>query len=93
MSVDWPYPPPRWCCSGGAGVECVCPPMERALRAWSSGAMMPPMSKEERERCLEEIGRVEGWDRGEHEADTDAELARNVLSAWTDYCRDQGMIP
>jgi hypothetical protein len=50
------------------------------------------MTPEQREWCLEEIGSVEGYDRAEHVEDSDSDLASTVLCAWTDYCRDKGMI-
>lgn len=71
---------------------CVCGPMERSLRGWIAGRIETPMTTEQREACLDEIGRVEGYVRADHEAEDDAQLARTTLSAWTDYCRDKGLI-
>lgn len=67
--------------------------MERALRGWQDGRMAAPMTPDQRETCLAEIERVEGYSRGDHERDIDKELARTVLTAWTDYCRDKGLLP
>lgn len=84
------------CCMAAPGHEpfgCVCPTEEKALRGWMrSDAAMPAMTTEQREYCLQEIGRVEGYDRSEWEDSTDKDLARGVISAWTDYCRDKGLL-
>lgn len=88
-SINWPIAP---CCSPGNG-GCACAPMERALRAWSGGYEgIPAMTAEQRNACLDEIGQVEGWIRSEHADLSDGDLARNVLSAWMDFCRDKGLI-
>jgi hypothetical protein len=50
------------------------------------------MTPEQREWCLNEIGQIEGYERDEHIPDSDADLARTVLHAWTDYCRDKGLL-
>lgn len=72
---------------------CICPHNERVLRGYTRGeATLPAMTPEQREWCLEEIGSVEGYDRAEHVEDSDSDLASTVLCAWTDYCRDKGMI-
>lgn len=81
------------CCYGSYGsCGCVCTDMERAVRAWSGGADMPAMTAEQRTHCLDEIGRVEGYVRGEYESLADRDVASGVLSAWTDYCRDKGLL-
>jgi len=87
LHLDWPAVA---CCMGDDG--CVCGPMERALRGWSASRAPSPMSAEQREACLDEIGRVEGYERATHEGDDDTQLANTVLSAWTDYCRDKGLL-
>lgn len=80
--------------------DCICPPNELALRAWSSisnivtgqstaGRAMTPG---EREWCFQEIDQVEGYCRANHANETDSQLARVVLNAWRDYARDKGMI-
>lgn len=71
---------------------CLCPPEERALRQWSEGGG-PPMTAEQREWCLCEIEAVEGYSREDCETNEDALLATTVLSAWTDFCRDKGLLP
>lgn len=53
---------------------------------------MPTMTAAQREACLNEIGRVEGWTRVEHEHDPDSLLASAVLCARADYCRDKGLM-
>jgi hypothetical protein len=65
-------------------------PNERALRCFVYGVLTVPMSREQREWCLSEIGSVEGYDRENHETSNDRDLAGAVLSAWRDYCRDKG---
>ena len=76
-----------------SGGECTCPEQERALRAYVSRFPAPPlMNGKQRDWCLSEIGSVEGWRREDHVADTDQVLARAVLDAWTDYCRDKGLL-
>lgn len=52
---------------------------------------MPAMTKKQREYCLNEIGRVEGYDRNDYLRCTDKELANAVLCAWLDYARDKGL--
>ena len=66
--------------------------MERALRAWKGGQDMPPMTREQREACLDEINQVEGWRRSDHEHLSDQDLASDVLSAWIDCFRDNGLL-
>jgi hypothetical protein len=50
------------------------------------------MTPAQREECLEEIGRVEGYDPKDYAQLTDRDLARSVLHAWADYCRDKGLL-
>lgn len=50
------------------------------------------MNTEQREFCLREIDRIEGYKRAEHESEDDSDLANTTLSAWTDYCRDKGLL-
>ena len=89
MAVSWPAV--AWCCHK-AEAECECPPAERALRAYAAGECSVPMTPEQRKACLEEIAQVEGYRPEDHAGDADGDLARAVLSAWVDYCRDQGLI-
>jgi hypothetical protein len=53
---------------------------------------LPPMTIDQILWCLKEIDSVEGHSDDDHLKDTDAELARGVINAWTDYCRDKGLI-
>ena len=81
------------CCFAGEESGCVCGPQERVLRAYiDSEPGLQAMTPEQRIWCLLEIDQIEGHDRKDHEADSDPQLARSVLSAWMDYCRDKGMI-
>lgn len=50
------------------------------------------LSSAQREWCLTEIDSVEGHRRADHEHDTDGELAHATIDAWTDYCRDKGLM-
>lgn len=87
--TSWPAPQ---CCQG-PGEPCVCGIEERALRGWVRRAPdMLPMNDMQRGWCLNEIGRVEGYEAADYEALDDADLARGVLSAWTDFCRDKGLL-
>lgn len=88
--LTWPEAP---CCSPDSG-GCACGEQERPLRAWAYGnGPMPPMTLLHREYCLTEIAKVEGFSWKEHENDADADLARTTLNAWTDFCRDKGLLP
>lgn len=77
-------------CTGSGYVDdetgCICGNTERVLRAGAG------LTAAQREWCLQEIDRVEGHSRKDHEGETDAELGQAVLSAWVDYCRDKGMM-
>jgi hypothetical protein len=50
------------------------------------------MTPIQRDACLEEIAHVEGYDRADYAHVDDRDLARGVLSAWTDFCRDKGLL-
>lgn len=50
------------------------------------------LSSGQRDWCLSEIDQIEGWKRADHEKDSDADLARATIDAWTDYCRDKGLM-
>jgi hypothetical protein len=81
------------CCRVDAGEGCICGTDERVLRGYIGGvSTLQPMTQPQREWCLHEIHSVEGYDREEHESDSDSDLARTVLDAWTDYCRDKGIM-
>lgn len=87
----WPVVP----CCVGAEALCVCSPAERAIRGWAEkvnlrGVEMPPMTAEQREFILSEIGSVEGHSRSEHVDDSDRDLAAACLEAWLDECSDYG---
>lgn len=73
------------------GDACFCSPTERGLRAIKAGASPYAMTAAERDWCLEQVRAVEGWD--DHPADDpDDYLARAVLCAWLDFCRDKGLL-
>lgn len=78
-------------CICGMPEFCVCPPTERALRRTSSQTGVR-FSAAQREWCLAEIDLVEGYSRKDYETADDCEIAGGVLNAWTDYCRDKGML-
>jgi len=87
--IAWPAPR---CCQG-ENEPCICGTEERALRGWVRRTPdMPPMNDMQRRWCLAEIGQVEGYQAADYEALGDADLARGVLSAWTDFCRDKGLL-
>jgi hypothetical protein len=50
------------------------------------------MTAEQRDWCLNEIASVEGYSRSDFEGECDGGLARGVLDAWRDYCRDKGLL-
>lgn len=91
-----PSPDLKWpetiCCSPDYPGGCQCSPSERALRAWKAHHDLPDMTAEQREFCLQEIDRIEGYRRKDYEAEDDADLANTTLNAWTDYCRDKGLL-
>ncbi len=80
------------CFCYGDNEGCACGPEEKALRLFADGLVSEAMSPSDREWCLSEIERVEGHERAEHTTDTDRELANGVLTAWTDFCRDKGLL-
>jgi len=85
------------CCEGDgypfAHADCICGSEERILRGYIRGdASLPPMTSIQRDWCLDEIGSVEGHDRKDYEAFDDSNLARSVLNAWRDFCRDKGLL-
>lgn len=70
-------------------VGCVCLREERYLRHVIAGKQS--LSQPQRDWCRDEIARVEGYTAADAEG-TDEDVARTVLAAWTDYCRDKGML-
>jgi len=70
---------------------CVCGATEKALRGWANKRLTTPMTQEQREWCLAEIGSVEGYTAKDYIKCDDDHLALSVLTAWMDYCRDKGM--
>lgn len=83
--------PEGQCCLGPDRDGCLgCPKEERALREIAAGQYRP-MTQAERDYCKREIAAVEGYSENDAEG-ADADVARTVLSAWTDYCRDKGML-
>jgi len=65
---------------------------EAVLRCYAEGWCRTALSPAQREVCLTEIGAVEGYDRADYEQETDQALARGVLWAWLDFCRDKGLL-
>ncbi|HMV59468.1 MAG TPA: hypothetical protein PKD38_19910, partial [Nitrospira sp.] len=55
---------------------------EDELFAFASANTGRPMTVHEREWCLQEIARVEGYDRADYEQCDNQQLARGVLTAW-----------
>lgn len=85
----WPDAP---CCAPNYPFGCICPLKERALRAWMrDDNSVPPMTERQREYCLYEIGRVEGYRRDDYVDSSDAELAHGTIVAWLDYAADKGL--
>lgn len=79
------------CCLGDGHAECVgCPKEERALRAICAGQYRL-MTPAERDYCKRQIASVEGYTEADAEG-SDPEVARTVLNAWRDYCRDKGLL-
>lgn len=79
------------CCMGDE--DCVCGSEERVLRGYiRNDAHLHPMTAEQRKWCLAEIGSVEGYERSQYATHSDSDLASTVLRAWTDYCRDKGLL-
>lgn len=73
--------------------HCICPPTEKALRAWCRPEPgFQPMTPEQREWCLKEIDQMEGYRREDYQTCSDELLANGVLSSWVDYCRDKGLL-
>lgn len=73
------------CCQGYAADYCICPDLERVVRAVIYRGHEITLSAEEREYVLEEIDTFEGESRAEHETDTDRQLLQALISAWSDY--------
>jgi hypothetical protein len=70
--------------------SCVCGASERVLRAIHRGQVK--LTDDQREWCLSEIAAVEGYTRAEYAMADDATIAHGVMCAWTDYCRDKGLL-
>lgn len=68
---------------------CLCPLRERYLRHVM--ARKQTLTPEQREWCKAEILQVEGYSQEDTEHD-DGNLAHTVLRAWTDFCRDKGLL-
>lgn len=96
--IPGPILVPSCACEGSRwvpiGSPCLCQPTERMLRAYAAdeSGILPALNHAQREWCLAEIARVEGHSREEHLEDTDRWLAHGVLTAWTDFCRDKGLM-
>ncbi|MHD0644405.1 hypothetical protein ACYPKM_02060 [Pseudomonas aeruginosa] len=50
------------------------------------------MTEEQRNLCLDEIIKFSGDERSDWEGSSDQQLASGVLSAWHEYCLEQGLI-
>lgn len=75
-----------------AGAACLCTHDERVLRAYSEELRdLPPMTLPQREWCISEaVWAGEGaYQRADLVDLSDADLAREVLSAWRDYVNSQ----
>ncbi len=82
-------------CVCGYEDGCCCGDAERTLRRYAYAdlaTILPALSEEQREDCLDEIARVEGYDRSDYIAATDQALCKGVLCAMVDYCRDKGLL-
>ena len=75
------------CCMPNTG--CLCGPEEKVLRAYIRGEALEPMSEAERNWCCAEADRAgEGaYPKAEAVELDDRELARWVISAWSDYAK------
>ena len=72
---------------------CICTPTERVLRLYAGGqSALPVLTPGQREACLSELHRVEGYNRTDYAEATDQELCRGVLYAWVDFCREKGLM-
>ena len=72
---------------------CLCAPAERVLRLYAGGQQaLATLTPDQREACLCELHRVEGYSRADYVEATDQELCRGVLYAWADFCRDKGLL-
>jgi len=68
---------------------CLCSLEERALRHCIAGKAT--LTPEQRKYCRDQIVAVEGYNETDAQG-SDSDLAYTVLHAWTDYCRDKGML-
>lgn len=72
--------------------SCVCEKTERLLRAYAyvDAGTHPPLTPEQREWCLKQLDRVEGYGRDGFKDNDDMWLCRTVLNAWADFAKDKG---
>ena len=68
---------------------CLCSLEERALRHCIAGKAT--LTAEQHKYCHDQIVAVEGYSDSDTEG-SDADVANSVLRAWTDYCRDKGIL-
>jgi hypothetical protein len=88
-----PQFPATACVCFDPGEGCMCGDAERALRAYTARrAGLPPMTPTQRQWCLGEIGRVEGYELRDYENAHDDVLAGATLCACREYCRDKGLL-
>jgi hypothetical protein len=93
ITSDVAFPAHPRCECYSSEFTCCCDATERSLRAYMMGLITEPMTAEQREACISEIVYcAEGETRENVENLNDAELARAVLFAWTDFARDKGLI-
>jgi hypothetical protein len=83
---------PCSCFDPGQGWACMCEPSEKALRWFSTKPSADLMTAEQRAWCRAQLASVEGHRADECNGSDDATLARSVIFAWRDYCRDKGML-
>lgn len=88
-ALEWPV---VQCCTGHE-VLCECGADERPLRAYARGDALPSMTVDQRDWCLQQIGQMEGYSVADYAHADDRVLASGVINAWTDYCRDKGLLP
>lgn len=93
-----PIPEVPCMCAGSMWVptaeDCMCEAGEAALRAWQYGKAPVPMTPEQRQWCMNEIRSVGDSTSQPDNFDnhTDADLGRDTIHAWADYCRDKGLL-
>lgn len=94
-TLNWPALA-DYCCMPEelfCSTDCCCGSTERVLHAYQDQRPdLPLMTVEQRLWCVDQIRQVEGRVAIEYADLPDALLAGEVLVAWTDYCKDKGLI-